>query len=36
VPESVRTAMKFHLASRVDDVLDVALEPPRAEAGAAA
>src|ERR1017187_10146903 len=36
VPESVRTAMKFHLASRVDDVLAVALEPPRAEAGAAA
>ncbi|MGA3184057.1 MAG: endopeptidase La [Candidatus Dormibacteria bacterium] len=36
VPESVRTAMKFHLASRVDDVLSIALEPPRAETGAAA
>ena len=36
VPESVRTAMKFHLASRVDDVLAIALDPPRAETGAAA
>src|ERR1035437_1274518 len=34
-PESVRTAIRFPLASRVDDVLAVALEPPRAEAGAA-
>src|SRR5579859_4710242 len=27
VPESVRKAMAFHLASRVDDVLKIALEP---------
>src|SRR5437899_9285761 len=27
VPESVRNAMTFHLASKVDDVLKVALEP---------
>ena len=27
VPESVRKAMTFHLASKVDDVLKVALEP---------
>jgi len=27
VPQSVREAMKFHLASRVDDVLKHALEP---------
>ena len=36
VPESVRNQVTFHLASRVDDVLAVALEPPRAEAGEAA
>ncbi|TMF36930.1 MAG: endopeptidase La, partial [Chloroflexi bacterium] len=29
VPQSVREAMTFHLASRVDDVLKVALEPTR-------
>jgi len=27
VPQSVREAMTFHLASRVDDVLKFALEP---------
>jgi ATP-dependent Lon protease len=36
VPESVRKAVTFHLVSRVDDVLAVALEPPRAETGEAA
>jgi ATP-dependent Lon protease len=35
VPESVRAAMTFHLASRVDDVLAAALESP-VEAGEAA
>jgi ATP-dependent Lon protease len=29
VPESVRNAMTFHLASKVDDVLQYALEPAR-------
>ena len=36
VPESVRKAMIFHLASRVDDVLAAALEPRNAETGEAA
>ena len=29
VPESVRNAMTFHLASKVEDVLKVALEPEK-------
>jgi ATP-dependent Lon protease len=33
VPESVRTAVTFHLVGRVDDVLAAALEPPHAETG---
>ena len=28
VPESVRSAMTFHLASRVEEVLEFALEQP--------
>jgi len=30
VPQSVREAMTFHLASRVEEVLKYALEPARA------
>jgi hypothetical protein len=29
VPETVRKAMTFHLATRVEDVLEHALEPAR-------
>ena len=36
VPESVRAEMTFHLASRVEDALEVALEPRREAASAAA
>jgi ATP-dependent Lon protease len=36
VPESVRQAITFHLVSRVDDVLAVALEPAQAQTGEAA
>jgi ATP-dependent Lon protease len=36
VPESVRDAMTFHLASRVEDVLAAALEPAESEERSAA
>ena len=36
MPESVRDAMTFHLASRVEEAIDVALEPVASEAAAAA
>ncbi len=36
VPESVRDAMTFHLAGRVEEAINVALEPVATEAAAAA
>jgi ATP-dependent Lon protease len=36
VPQSVRDVMTFHLARRVEEALDVALEPVATEAAAAA
>jgi ATP-dependent Lon protease len=36
VPESVRDAMTFHLAGRVEEAINVALEPIATEAAAAA
>jgi ATP-dependent Lon protease len=36
VPESVRDAMTFHLAGRVEEAIKVALEPIATEAAAAA
>ncbi len=36
VPQSVRDAMTFHLVSRVEEAIDVALEPLTSEASAAA
>ena len=36
VPESVRDVMTFHLASRVEEAIDVALEPAATKVFAAA
>jgi hypothetical protein len=36
VPESVRDVMTFHLASRVEEAINLALEPVATEVSAAA